>query len=245
MTAQTFVATAAEPDGTWLYRVGGIAGLLLGIGYIAIFPIYASVGAPPSGGEAWLEYSAGKTGAWSAILALSVVTDVLFIPIALALYLALREVHRDAMLLAISFILLFVGLDLAVTWSNYAALIALGDSYAAATTDAQRAAYVAAASYPAAVLKSTLEGVYSIVTLAVGMLMVGVVMLRSTFSRAAAWLGIATGVLGIVSVGGALVVSGLSAAVILASVLTTIWALIVGFRLLQFGQPAETGRIDQ
>jgi Domain of unknown function (DUF4386) len=237
MTAQTFVATAAEPDGTLLYRVGGISALLLGVGYSAIFPVYASVGAPPSGGEAWLEYSAGKTGAWSAILALSVVTDLLFIPIALALYLALRAFNRDAMLLATSFVLLFVVLDLAVTWSNYAALIALGDSYAAATTDAQRAAYVAAASYPSALLKSTLEGVYSIVTLAVGMLIIGLVMLRSTFSPTAAWLGVATGILGIVSVGGPLVVSGLSNAVILASVLTTIWALVVGYRLVGLGRP--------
>ena len=236
MTAQTFVATAAEPDGILLYRVGGISALLLGIGYIAIFPVYASVGAPPSGGEAWLEYSAGKTGAWSAILALSVVTDLLFVPIALALYVALRAINRHAMLLATAFVLLFVVLDLAVTWSNYAALIALGDGYAAATTDAQRAAYIAAASYPSAVLTSTLEGVYSIVTLAVGMLIAGVVMLRSTFSRTAAWLGVATGILGIVSVGGALVVSGLSAAVIVASVLTTMWALVVGYRFIRLGQ---------
>jgi Domain of unknown function (DUF4386) len=235
MTARTFVSTAAEP-GTWLYRVGGVSALLLGIGYIAIFPVYASVGAPPSGGEAWLEYSAGKTGAWSAILGLSVVTDLLFVPIALALYTALRGINRDAMLLSTAFVLLFVVLDLAVTWSNYAALIALGDGYAAATTEIQRMAYVAAASYPSAVLTSTLEGIYSIVTLAVGLLILGLVMLRSTFGRTVAWLGIATGILGIVSVVGALVVSGLSVAVIVASVLTTIWALLVGYRLLRLAR---------
>ena len=31
MAAQTFVATAVQPDGTWLYRVGGISALLLGM----------------------------------------------------------------------------------------------------------------------------------------------------------------------------------------------------------------------
>ena len=189
------------------------------------------MGAPPAGGEAWLEYSTGKTGAWSAILALSVVTDLLFVPFGLALYLALRAINRDVMLVATAFVLLFVVLDLAVTWTNYAALIALGDAYSAATTDAQRATYIAAASYPSAVLKSTLEGVYSIVTLGIGILMIGVVMRGSVFGRAAAYLGIATGTLAIVSVVGALVVSAVSTVVILASVLTTVWALLVGYRL--------------
>src|SRR4030095_8504133 len=32
------------------YRVGGIAALVLAVGYVAIFPLYAKVGAPPSGG---------------------------------------------------------------------------------------------------------------------------------------------------------------------------------------------------
>jgi hypothetical protein len=82
------------------------------------------------------------------------------------------------------------------------------------------------------VLGSSLEGIYSIVTLAVGILLIGIVMLRGTFSRAAAYLGVATGVLGIASVVGQLVVAGSGAIIaILASVLTTAWVLVVGYRL--------------
>jgi hypothetical protein len=230
-------AGADDVDRRLAYRVGGLSALAIGIGYIVIIPVYVGVGAPPSGGEAWLTYVAGKSTGWWAILGLSVLTDVLFVPVALALYLALKHLGRSVMVLGTAFVGLFVFLDLAVTWSNYAALITLGENYAVAMTDAQRAASVAAATYASSVLGSTLEGVYSILTLAIGILLIGLVMLRGTFSRAAAYLGVATGVLGIASVVGQLVVAGSGAIIaILASVLTTAWVLVVGFRLYQLSR---------
>jgi Domain of unknown function (DUF4386) len=212
--------------------VAGISAIVLGVAYIIIIPLYVYAGASPSGGEAWLKYAAGKTTVWWIILGLSVLTDFLFVPVALSLYFALKGVNRDAMLIATSFVGLFIVLDLAVTWPNFASLIILSGNYAAATTDAQRAAYVAAADYASAVLTSTLEGVYSILVLSLGILMVGVVMLKSIiFSKTTAYLGLGTGILGIISVAGPFVLSTLGVAVIIASVLTTVWVLFVGFRL--------------
>ena len=98
-------------------------------------------------------------------------TDFLLVPIGLALDLALKQVDRNQMLLATAFVAAFVVLDLAVTWPNLAALITLTGDFGAATSDARRAAIVAAAEYPSAVLSSTLAGVYSIVTLSVGILL--------------------------------------------------------------------------
>jgi hypothetical protein len=57
-----------DPEGRWLYRVGGICALVLGLAYIVIFPLFARVGAPPTGGAAWLQYLDGKTTVWWAIL---------------------------------------------------------------------------------------------------------------------------------------------------------------------------------
>src|SRR6266545_4143347 len=166
-------AIAVDPDGKWLYRVGGISALVLGVAYIVIFPLYAHVGAPPSGdGEAWLKYLDGKTTVWWAILGLSVLTDFLFVPVALSLYLALKRVNRNAMLIGTALVLLFVVLDLAVTWPNFASLIVLSGSYAATTNDAERAAYVAAADYASAVLGSSLEAVYAILVPSLGILTV-------------------------------------------------------------------------
>jgi Domain of unknown function (DUF4386) len=236
MSAQKMMVHAVDPDGKRLYRVGGISALLLGLGYIITIPLYVQAGAMPSGGEARLQYLAGKTTVWWAILGLSVLTDVLFVPVALALYLALRGVNRDAALLATAFMGLFVVLDLAVTWPNHAALIALSGDYAAAASDAQRAAYVSAANYASAVLESTLEGVYSIVTLSVGILMISLVMLKGIFGKITAYVGLATGILGIVSVAGPFFVSTLGVAIIVASVLTTVWVLLVGYRLYRLGR---------
>jgi hypothetical protein len=179
MSAETMKVNAVDPDGTWLYRVGGISAFVLGIGYIITIPLYAHVGVLPSGGEAQLKYLVGKTTVWWAILGLSVLTDVLYVPVALSLYLALKGVNRNAMMVATALVGLFVVLDLAITWPNYAALITLSGKYTAATNDVQRATYVAAANYASAVLASSLEAVYSILVLSVGILMIGLVMLRA------------------------------------------------------------------
>jgi hypothetical protein len=238
VSADKTIANAVDPDGKWLYRVGGISALVLGTGYIITIPLYVYAGgALPSGGEAVLTYLAGKTTVWWPIVGLSVLTDFLFVPVALSLYIALKAVNRDAMLIATAFVGLFVVLDLAVTWSNFASLITLSGSYAVATTDEQRAGYVAAANYASAVLTSTLEGVYSIITLSLGILMASLVMLRGIFSRSIAYLGLVTGILGIVSVAGPLLVSILSGTIIIASILTTVWVLLVGYRLYWLGQP--------
>src|SRR5215475_9128034 len=100
MSAEKMMAHAVDPDGNWMYRVGGISALLLGIAYIITIPLYAYAGAPPSGGEARLQYLAGKTAVWWAILGLSVLTDLLFVPVALSLYLALKGVARSTLLVA-------------------------------------------------------------------------------------------------------------------------------------------------
>jgi len=194
------------------------------------------VGAPPSGAEARLTYLAGNTTVWWAILGLSVLTDFLFVPVALSLYLALKGINRNVMLVATACVGLFIVLDLAITWTNYASLITLSGNYAAATNDAQRAVFVAAAIYPSAVLESSLLFVYNTLVLAVGILMTGLVMLKGIFSKSTAYLGLVTGILGIVSVAGSFFVSTLSVTIIIASVLTTVWVLFVGYRLYRLGQ---------
>jgi hypothetical protein len=230
MSSERMTVDALDADARWLYRVGGISGLVLGVAYIAIIPLYAHVGPPPTGGEAWLKYLAGKTTAWWAILALSVLTDFLFVPVAFSLYFALKGVNRSAMVLATALVGLFVVLDLAVTWSNFASLLTLGGSYAAASTDAQRAAYVGAANYASAVLASRLEIVYAIVTLSSGILIIAVVMLNGIFSKTAAYLGLITGILGIAAL------SEVSAIIIMNAVCATVWVLFVGHRLLRLGR---------
>jgi hypothetical protein len=236
MSAQNMTVNAVDPDGKWLHRVGGISAFVLGMAYIITIALYVPVGVPPSGAEARLAYLAGNTTVWWAILGLSVLTDFLFVPVALSLYLALKGINRNAMLVATACVGLFVVLDLAVTWTNYAALITLSSNYAAATNDAQRAVFVAAAYYPSAILESSLIGVYSILILAIGILTAGIVMLKGVFSKSTAYLGLVSGILGIVAVVGPFFVSSLSVTIVIASVSTTVWVLFVGYRLYRLGQ---------
>ena len=236
MSAQNSPFRATDANEKWLYRLGGVSALALGLGYVVIIALYVPVGAPPSGAEARLHYLAGHTALWWAILGCSVLTDFLFVPIALSLHLALKEINRSAMLLATSCVGLFIVLDLAITWTNYAALITLSHAYSAAATDAQRAMAVTAAYYPAAVLESSLVFVYNTLVLAVGILVAGLVMRGGSFSRPTAYAGLATGIFGIVAVIGPVFVSALSVAILFASVLTTIWSFCVGIDLYRLGR---------
>ena len=170
--------TAVDSDAGWLYRTGGISALSQGIAYVVIIVLYVRIGAPPGGVEARLTYLARNTTAWWAILGLSVLTDFLFVPVALSLYVALKEVNRNAMLLATACVALFIVLDLAITWTNYAALITLSGQYAKPASQAQKAAAIAAAGYPFAVLQSSLLFVYNTLVLAVGILITGFIIAR-------------------------------------------------------------------
>lgn len=178
-------------------------------------------------GDAWFRYLAGKTTLWWWILGISVFTDFLFVPVILALYLALKESGRNAMLLATAFVGLFVVLDLAVTWSHYASILALYAKYSAASDEAQRAGYLAAANYGSAMLASRLEIVYAIVTLSFAILIIGFVMLRGVFHKMTAYLGLITGILGIAAM------TRLSVPVIGNALCATAWLLLVGYKLCQ------------
>jgi hypothetical protein len=225
----------SDPGTRAVFRAAGIAALALALCYLAITAIYVVVGAVPSGeGEAWLTYLQGKEAPWWGIVGLSVLTDLLLLLIALALFLALRSVSWLAGAIGAGLLALFAILDLAVTWSNYASLISLSSTYAAAT-DPERAAAIAAAEYASSVLGSTLWAVYVILVPGLGILALSVPMLDGTFSRAAGWLGVATGVLAAVAVIGPFVWAPLGTVAILTSLLTTAWVLVVGVRLLRLG----------
>ena len=62
-------------------------------------------------------------------------------------------------------------------------------------------------------------------------------MRRGIFGKTTAYLGVLTGILGIVSIVGPMLVSALSVTIIITSVLTIVWVLLVGYRLIRLGKP--------
>jgi hypothetical protein len=121
-------------------------------------------------------------------------------------------------------------LDLAITWPHYASILTLYREYSGAADDANRAGYVAAANYASAILSSPLEIVYAIVTLSSGILVAGFVMLRGLFSTVTAYLGLATGLLGIASL------TGFSPIIIGNALFATAWLFFVGYRLYRLAK---------
>ncbi len=234
----------AHPDRRALYRAAGVCAVLLAMLYVVITALYVTAGLVPAELEAKLTYLVANEPAWWVIVWLSVFTDLLYVPVAAALYLALASFNRNAMQVGAGLLVLFVILDLAITWPNYAALISIGGQYVAAAADAERAAIVATAGYPNAILDSSLLGLYIILIPGLGALVIGLVMLRSTFGRLAAWLGVVTGVAGIVAVLGPLMSEPFGAIAILAAVLTLIWFFVVGLRLLRLASPGSGAGVD-
>ena len=212
------------------YRWGGIAAFIIALGYVAIIPLFAHVGVPPTGGEAFFNYLPGKTTIWWWILGLSVFTDLLYIPLALALYIALKPVNKYLMALAAIFMGMFVILDLAMTQGHYASILTLFHNYSLAADDAHRAAYLAAAEYAAAVLATPMEIVYAIAIPSTGTLLVGIVMLKSQFGKFAAYLALITGVLGI------LALTGWFPVIMGNALFATVWFFVVGYKLIRLAR---------
>ena len=214
--------------------------MVLGVSYVVIIVAYVLAGAPPNEVEPWLKYLAERTTAWWTILGLSVLTDFLFVPVAISLFLALKNVNRNAMLAGAGLLIAFAFLDLAVTWPNYASLIRLSGQYTLATNDALRThVIVTAAQYPAAVLSSSLTGMYAILIPSLGNLIVGLVMLKGDFSKLTAYLAVTSGILGVVAVVGPHLARVLGLAIVIGSVLTTVWVFMAGYRLYRLGRASQ------
>lgn len=236
MSAQNTLVKTVDPEGNWLYRVGGIAAIVLVIGYFLTFPVYGSVGAQPSGAEALLGYFAEQAAGWWVIIGLMVFTDLLYVPVWLALYQAVKGIGSNAMRLAVACVGLFLALDLAVTWTAYSSLLMLGGNYAAATSDTQRAIFVAAAGYSSTVLDSPLLAIYAILIPSAGFLFAAPVMSKTIFGKGTALLGWAVGLSGIAAVAGPYIADALGMMRIVNALLATLWFLLVGWRLYRLGR---------
>jgi len=229
---QESIHNQVDANGKWFYQAAGVCAILFALAYLVIIGLYMPIGRP-TGAEAWLANLSAYATQWSAIIWLSVLTDLLLIPIALALYLALKNFHRNAMLMATAFYGLFVFLDLALTWINIASLHALAANYVAADA-ARKTVLLTAALYPSSVIESNLVFVYNSLTLALAILLTGFVMLNGSMGKSTAYVGLTTGVLGIFAVAASFFANSVSGiAIILTSLLTLIWFLMVGIRLVR------------
>jgi hypothetical protein len=233
MTMQAVAGVDQKSKG--LLRVGGISMVIVGLLYFAFVVLLSLLGSSFSSGETALQKFAGEALTVNAAFGLGIVSDFFFIPAVLALYFALRGINRNAMLVAVGFLSLFIIVDFGFTNLNFLALVTLSKNYLASTSDVQRAGYVATADYALAVLALSAP-IGSYLVPSIGTLIASLVMLKGIFSRGVAYLGIVVGVLGILYGGTVLGLRVLpNVFVAITTVLSAIWFVLVGFKLYQLG----------
>jgi hypothetical protein len=223
------------PESSWrpLYRAGAVAAGLAVILYVAALVIFVVTPAPPlstSGGAATLDYVAAQRTMYIIRQVLWLAPSLLLMVVVLALTVALSPLNKSFATVAgvIAITSWAVSFAWPTTGEGSLAMVVLSDRYSAATTDAERAAFVAGAEV-LLVLNDTQVVIGVLQTL--GILLLSVLMLRGVFPPALAWLGVATGGIGIVSealrplLGWAYAVYGLLLFVWLIWVAVALWRL--------------------
>ena len=189
------VIDAVDTGSTWssLYIAGGWAALAIVL--LMVIQIIVFVASPPPNDvRTW--FALFQENWLLGLLNLDIlylVTNILLVPIYLALYASLKRVSETATLIALALGLMGVTAYFA---SNTAfEMWALSNQHASAATEAEKAVALAAGQAMLAIYKGTAFDVYYILD-AVFLLVISVVMLRSEiFSKATAYSGLLSGLL--------------------------------------------------
>jgi hypothetical protein len=191
---------AADPRWRTLYRIGGVAAFIMVAITLSQFVAFA-VAPPPLEGTAaaWFEFFRGNAllGLWAFELSL-VAYAVLSVPLALALYAALRRTSEAVM--AVATALSFRGVADYLATSNAFPVLTLSNQYAAATTEAERATLLAAGQAMFTLFNENAFLVSHPIVSAAGTMIAGVLLRSSLSSRPTAYAGILVGAAGIVAV---------------------------------------------
>ncbi len=188
-------ATVADASWQPLYRIGGAAAFLVVVLYVIQIIVFV-VSPPPSTviGYFTLFHKNALLGLLDLDL-LSIADYALFVPMFLALYVALRRASPSFM--AIATALGLIGIATYFASNTAFEMLSLSSQYAAAATDAQRSLFVASGQAMLAIYQGTAFDV-SYVLLAVTPLIISVVMLRShSFGKVTAFVGIVANVLAV------------------------------------------------
>ena len=190
------------PDPSWrpLYRVGAVAAGLAVVLYVVALVLFVVTPAPPppaSGGAAMLEHVVSNRSAYVVKQVLWVAPNLLMMVVVLALAVALAPVNKSYALIAgvIAVASWAVSFAWPTTGEGSLGMVVLGDRYASAATEPERAAAVAGAELLLAL--NDLPAIILGVLQTLGILLLAALMVRGVFPKGLAWLGVVTGVVGV------------------------------------------------
>ena len=227
-------------DARWrsLFMIGGVAALILVAITLIQFVVFA-VSPPPYEGTATAWFAMFQQNALLGLLAfefLMVIYVVLSIVVSLALFAALRRVNPS--LTAIFMALSLVGAMAFIAARPAFEMLFLSKQYAAAATDIQRAAFLAAGEAMVAVFHGTAFQVSYVLGSITGLIIAAVMLRSAIFSKTAAYLRLASSVLDF-----GLFVPGVGLYISLFSVLfLMIWDVLIARRLFQLARAGGFAR---
>ena len=222
-------SVTADSTWNWLYKVGGIAALII----VVLIPIQSLIFIaypPPSTVlDFFTLFHNNKILGLLDLDLLLTVNNVLLILIYLAIYTALRRANESFMTIALTVGLVGIVLYLVSREATFS-MLSLSEQYAAATTEAQRSMFLAAGQTMLTIYNGTAFDL-SYVLGGVVILIISVVMLHSNiFSKATANVGILMGILMLIppTVGPIGLILSL-----ISLVPTFIWLILIARRLFQ------------
>jgi hypothetical protein len=224
-------------DSAWknLYMVGGVAALFSALLIPVQLIVFSSIPEPTTASGWFTLFQDHKLSGLLSFEFLFVVNAAFGITTALALYVALRHVNES--LMAIALALSLIGAVCIIIARPAIDMLYLSDQYAAATTDAQRATFLAAGEAVIAMRHGTAFHVsYNLANIV--LIIIPVVILQSgIFSKITAYAGILSGVIGF---GLYLPTIGLYISV-LSVLFYGVWLILIARRLFQLGGSISIG----
>ena len=237
---------AATTDSAWkdLYKAGGTAALVLALLLLSEIIVFVAYPLPNTAIDYLRLFQSNRLMGLLDLYLLETLAYILYVPLFLALYLALRRANASYMALAVA--LAGIGIAVFLATNNPFAMLSLSDQYAAAATAAERSQFVAAGQ---ALLANTNQRAVGGLNLglflvSVAGLIVSVVMLSSNvFGRVTAYVGILANTLSLADYL-RLAIAPAALLLILFLALTSglfllAWYILIARRLLQLGRLEE------
>ncbi|MCJ7666386.1 MAG: DUF4386 domain-containing protein [Actinobacteria bacterium] len=230
-------------DSRWksLYKVGGVAALIAAALLLAEIIVFTIWPQPNTVTDYFVLFQNNKLIGLLDFYLLEFFAYVLFIPMFLAISVAIRRGNESYIALALT--LAITGVAVFLATNNPFSMLSLSNQYAAATTGAQKELYLAAGQ---TILANTnqraVEGFnIGFFLLSTAGMIISIVMLRSkTFSKVIAYVGILTFAISLVDYIRVVFMPSISLLLLIIAVasglLILIWLVFIARRLLKLGQ---------
>jgi hypothetical protein len=217
-------------DKSWksVYKAGGFSlfagGVILIIFLLSVFIFRVDLPLTP---QAALENPVPPVTLYLA----AALGELLLIPAALGLYLSLKDVNKNRMLIAASFWFIAVTMYL-VSRGQIMSLFPLSRSYMPISSDFTRAAYMVSADHALEV--ANIYGNMALMLHQVGSIIIGLVMLEGVYGRRTGYLVTFAGTMAFIGTFG-IVLKPLALFTLFGLMLTGVWQIIVGVKLYKLG----------